>query len=488
MRLIQKLSKLCCVPQAEPDPLPSTRRDPTGTAAVDTYRPTQGATLRGAPVEPLHRPSSKPHIKDPPVFSGREALAKCLPPVPAEGWSPATIPGVRVEELSPSEEATRFELANLLGQVQQSPQGHRILRKKSETVTLTVGEVAYAMCFSPFTKGGTAAVYLGLSPGNQWVAVRSIQDDRLDHVDWPTTLRELEAMQRARSPMLPVQVGQTQSELIEILPLAHGVLSEVFAKYMEMPEVQRALAWYCMEQVLSTLADMHHRTHAPQEIHADIKPDNIFVGSQNELILADFGGSQLLSAEGLATISLFTQHYLSLEAVDAVAGQEPVAGRPVDIWAVGISLLDSLCDPEVVSRRLLDKVFPWQLSTYAAWFSAAYDRRAERLLVDKMPIGNNFTKIFVHLVERFDDDLLAQQIFVDFLHADPEQRLDAPTLVEEANVQLDAPSNAFNAITGRELAHAAIERCKHDLPVGREIEASQDGLMAHRAVLRHRAS
>ncbi|MEU0673475.1 serine/threonine-protein kinase [Streptomyces sp. NPDC006172] len=79
--------------------------------------------------------------------------------------------------------------------------------------------------------------------------------------------------------------------------------------------------------------------HAEGVVHRDVKPSNILLGTSNRPYLTDFGISRLVDATtrtGTGTI-VGTAAYLSPEQVLG----EPV-GRPADIYALGLVLLECL--------------------------------------------------------------------------------------------------------------------------------------------------
>ncbi|MFD3613515.1 protein kinase [Streptomyces atroolivaceus] len=87
------------------------------------------------------------------------------------------------------------------------------------------------------------------------------------------------------------------------------------------------------------LADALAHAHETGIVHRDVKPSNILLDARNRPHLADFGISRLLDATAhTATGTLIgTAAYLSPEQVLG----EPV-GRPADIYALGLVLLECL--------------------------------------------------------------------------------------------------------------------------------------------------
>lgn len=83
--------------------------------------------------------------------------------------------------------------------------------------------------------------------------------------------------------------------------------------------------------------------HAHNIIHHDLKPDNILIGEDGKLKICDFGVSMLTqSKDEKSTAVRGTPPYLAPEVILKRAGNNAYAGRPVDIWALGVTLYQFL--------------------------------------------------------------------------------------------------------------------------------------------------
>ncbi|KAH7819541.1 putative calcium/calmodulin-dependent protein kinase kinase 2 [Monocercomonoides exilis] len=79
--------------------------------------------------------------------------------------------------------------------------------------------------------------------------------------------------------------------------------------------------------------------HDNDIIHHDLKPDNILIGSDTRLKICDFGVSMLCDGDNDMSHSIRgTPPFLAPEVVSQKPNSRPYAGRPVDVWAVGITL------------------------------------------------------------------------------------------------------------------------------------------------------
>jgi NIMA (never in mitosis gene a)-related kinase 2 len=93
--------------------------------------------------------------------------------------------------------------------------------------------------------------------------------------------------------------------------------------------------WKIFMQMLLALHECHH--HKPHTIlHRDIKPGNVFLDSQNNVKLGDFGLSRILSSESVyCTTHVGTPYYMSPEQIT-----ESHYDSKSDIWSCGCVLYE----------------------------------------------------------------------------------------------------------------------------------------------------
>jgi len=110
-----------------------------------------------------------------------------------------------------------------------------------------------------------------------------------------------------------------------------GCLTEILEQFEDVQMTEGNIAWVCQE-TLKGLAYIHslHR------IHRDIKSDNILLGSEGEVKLADFGyAAQLTQQKKKRQTIVGTPYWM---APELIRGQE--YDTKVDIWSLGIMIME----------------------------------------------------------------------------------------------------------------------------------------------------
>lgn len=229
--------------------------------------------------------------------------------------------------------------------------------------------------------GGTADVHRGFDLRlRRPVAVKIFRPDA--HLGGQEGLdSEALILARLHHPGLVTafDAGQHDGRDFLVMQLVEGItLKERIAQGPLTPKVAASLG--------AAVALALGHAHKAGIVHRDVKPSNILLDHADHPHLADFGISQLLdTASHTATDTLTgTPAYLSPEQV---LGQP--AGRPVDIYALGLVLLECLTGTleyegvplEAAIARLhrppvLPPELPEQLSRLLRKMTALEDRKS----------------------------------------------------------------------------------------------------------------
>ncbi|MBX3470193.1 MAG: protein kinase [Planctomycetes bacterium] len=95
-------------------------------------------------------------------------------------------------------------------------------------------------------------------------------------------------------------------------------------------------------RVVGAVARALEHAHARGVVHRDVKPENVLLGADGRVLLADFGLARLLGRETRLTRTgdlVGTPAYL---APEQASGEASRIGPPTDVWALGVLLFEAL--------------------------------------------------------------------------------------------------------------------------------------------------
>ncbi len=168
-------------------------------------------------------------------------------------------------------------------------------------------------------KGGMGEVYLAVDQrlGSAVALKRTFFSD--DEQLGSAFEREARTLARLRHPVLPkVSDHFTESET-QYLVMDH-ISGEDISKRLEANKKPFPLSWvlFWADHLLDALTYLH--THEPPIVHRDIKPQNLKLTDENNIVLLDFGLSKSSGIETRVTSSGssivgYTPHYAPMEQI-----------------------------------------------------------------------------------------------------------------------------------------------------------------------------
>eukprot|EP00796_Vickermania_ingenoplastis_P004319 gene4319-3133_t len=122
---------------------------------------------------------------------------------------------------------------------------------------------------------------------------------------------------------------ETDAEFILVMECAHGELYEILQDDKRLPVEM-------VQQIAKQLVQALHYLHSNRIIHRDIKPQNILIGHNGIVKLADFGFARSMSYNTMVLTSIKgTPLYMAPELV-----QEQPYNHSADLWSLGCILYE----------------------------------------------------------------------------------------------------------------------------------------------------
>ncbi len=206
-------------------------------------------------------------------------------------------------------------------------------------------------------KGGMGEVYLAVDQrlGSAIALKRTLHGDNEQLGD--AFEREARTLARLRHPALPKVSDHFLENDNQYLVMDH-ISGDDLAKRLTTTQKPFPLSWvlFWADQLLDALAYLH--THEPPIIHRDIKPQNLKLTDDNNIVLLDFGlsknsvGQTISNASGTGgstgSVVGYTPHYAPMEQIRGT-GTNPKS----DIYSLSATLyqlLTNIVPPDALSR------------------------------------------------------------------------------------------------------------------------------------------
>ena len=173
--------------------------------------------------------------------------------------------------------------------------------------------------------------------GRKYV-IKQCQIGRMSRAEQEEAIREVHLLASLRHDYI-VQyhdsfIGQGRLNIVMELCPGGDLASKLAALRQRSQRLPEASVWRYLLQVVSALRFVHSR----KILHRDLKAQNVFVGTDGNVRLGDFGVSKLLeSTSDLARTKVGTPYFMSPELCES----RPYSSKS-DIWALGCLLYEML--------------------------------------------------------------------------------------------------------------------------------------------------
>jgi len=142
-------------------------------------------------------------------------------------------------------------------------------------------------------RGGFADVYLGEHARHKTLVAVKVLTTRLEHGNVKSFLNEARSI-RLRHPHIVHMLDFGLEDDVPYLVMEYAPNGSLRQRYPKGTQLPLGTIRRYVKHIASALQYAHHEG----VIHRDIKPDNILLGNQRELLVSDFGIASLAHSTG----------------------------------------------------------------------------------------------------------------------------------------------------------------------------------------------
>ena len=182
-------------------------------------------------------------------------------------------------------------------------------------------------------KGGFAVVKEAIrKTDSQKFAAKIIDKSRIKSEE-ENILSEIDVLKKIKHKHIisMVDIYTTSTQYFLVMDLATG--GELFERIFQLGQYTEKDASRVIKQLLLAVEYLHDTVNI---VHRDLKPENLLYkdpAADADILVTDFGLSRVVGTTDFLKSSCGTPHYVAPEVL-----QESGHGKPVDMWATGVSI------------------------------------------------------------------------------------------------------------------------------------------------------
>ena len=113
----------------------------------------------------------------------------------------------------------------------------------------------------------------------------------------------------------------------------------LFTKLHQIFQQGQRFKTYKIKKFIRQIAEALSTLHTTLNVaHRDVKPENILLGPNNTLFLADFGFAKPVNLPDKLTTPVYSKSYTPPEIIRQISGENVMYDQKCDIWSLGVIL------------------------------------------------------------------------------------------------------------------------------------------------------